>query len=121
MSRVKSGIFIIAPIGGDIGERIDCHVEVLASGRRTSQVRVVGATQALGGAGLLRVVADELEEFREDAVGLAAPDQAVVAAFERIDIDLLPGTPSMYAELSKLPTAKRSISWRRWPSRYRPS
>src|SRR5438874_12862131 len=26
----------------DIGERIDCHVEVLASGRRTSQGRVPG-------------------------------------------------------------------------------
>ena len=44
----------------DMGERIDCHVEVLASGRRTSQVRVTGTVgdrivfAALGATGATR-------------------------------------------------------------------
>src|SRR5438270_7769635 len=44
----------------DMGEQIDCQVEVLASGRRTSQVRVTGAVNdriiftALGASGANR-------------------------------------------------------------------
>src|SRR4051812_32694160 len=44
----------------DLGDRIDCHVEVLANGRRTSQVRVTGTVgdrpvfAALGATGLSR-------------------------------------------------------------------
>src|SRR5437879_5929230 len=44
----------------DMGERIDCHVEVLANGRRTSQVRVTGTVRdrivfaALGATGATR-------------------------------------------------------------------
>src|SRR5205807_2500367 len=44
----------------DMGERIDCHVETLANGRRTSQIRVTGTVgdrivfTALGATGARR-------------------------------------------------------------------
>src|SRR5688500_7514095 len=64
----------------DIGERIDCHVEVLATGRRTSQVRFTATVgdrivlAAVGAAGAHRESVIEAQLGTMPAV--AAPEDA---------------------------------------------
>ena len=113
----------------DIGERVDCHVEVLASGRRTSQVRLTGsvdgrvAIAAIGATGAHRENGIEIDvPTMPDVPG---PDSAEplgvrwhanvntgwLLLAEMRQVDLADGGYAIWGRLRDIPHSRATISF----------